>query len=524
MLNKKSGLILLVLTLILTASCKKEFTEIGVNLIGKPHFDGKIYETNQIKIYDQAIPKVLSMATNGIPQSHIPEMSNLPITSLGIYNDDKFGKLNANIISTIEYNPNLRNDLGENIKLLDAKLIIPYFSHIKIENSQKKYLLDSIFGDNPINIKIYESTYFLPTYDPNNNLEELKYFYSNFDFTNYKAGIIGDTINFVTNNTPYYIYKRNDDGSVILDDNGNPEIKDSLGPHLTIKLDTTFFRHKIFDHSSETILTNKFEFKDYFRGIIIEAEGNNTQYIQFPFEKAKILIDYTNETLDDNGTPSDTTDDTTKIIFHELTFNLGKTRINYYQNTLTGYAQNALNNSDLINGDNEIILKGDAGAEGVIKLFSEQELRDLRLKNWLINYAELYLYVDQTQTDQMLAQSERLILYNYDDKKSLPDLYAPENNQSNNYAIFDGTLHTDENGQSYYKFSITRHIRNVINRDSTNVRLGLRVCNGINLPLKTNTVFRDPDAYTPKGVILYGNQAVQPTQKPVLKLYYTKPE
>ena len=522
MLNKKSGLILLVLTLILTASCKKEFTEIGVNLIGKPHFEGKIYETNQIKIYDQAIPKVLSMATNGSPES------NLPITSLGIYKDDKYGTLEANIVSTI--NPDIlkfKDDLGSDIHILGAKMIVPYFSHTEKQNNQEFYVLDSIYGSTRFEIKIHELTYLLESYDPNSNLETKRHFYSDFDFSPYKSTVIGDTVNFLFSPLPYITYQHSDDGSLTLDDDGHPKVKDSLGPHMVIKLDTTFFRHKIFDHSGEDVLTNPDKFKDYFRGLYIDAIANNSgdgSFLGLPFDKAKVIVQYTANVNDDNNTPNDTSDDTIKRVYREITLPLGFIRVNHYQNTLTGYAQNALNNSDLINGDNEIILKGDAGAEGVIKLFSEQELRDLRLKNWLINYAELYLYVDQTQTDQMLAQSERLILYNYDDKKSLPDLYAPENNQSNNYAIFDGTLHTDENGQSYYKFGITRHIRNVINRDSTNVRLGLRVCNGINLPLKTNTVFRDPDAYTPKGVILYGNQAVQPTQKPVLKLYYTKPE
>ncbi len=522
MLNKKSGLIMLVMALILATSCKKEFTEIGVNLIGKPLFEGKLYETQQIIMYDERVPKVFSMAIAGSTDG------NLPVTSLGFYNDDKFGTLEADIVCSVSPDVlNFEEDLGSDIQILDAKLVVPYFSHEEtIDDINYFYVLDSVYGQTRFEIKIHELTYLLDSYDPDSDLKNKQYYYSDFDFSPYKSTVIGDTLDFLFSTSPYITYERNDDGTIQTDDDGEPVIRDSLGPHMVIKLDTTYFRHKIFDHNGEDVLTNSLSFRDYFRGLYIDAISNNNEgfFIQLPFESAKIIIQYTANILNDNLTPDDPSDDTYNRVYKEITLPLGGININHYNNTLSSYAQDALNNSDLINGDPNVVLKGEAGSQGVIKLFTDQELRDLRLKDWLINDASLYLYVNQPETDQMLDQSQRLMLYNYDGQKSLTDIYDIENSADNDYAVFDGTLQTDDDGQAYYRFGITRHMRNVLKNDSTNVRLGVRVCNSVNLPLKTNTVFRDPDASTPTGVILYGNQTIELSKKPVLKIYYTQPE
>jgi len=519
MLNKRFGLILLVMAIILTTSCKKEFTKIGINLIDEPKFEGKLFDNAIVRVYDEAVPKVFTMASNTIKES------NLPVTSLGIYNDDKFGTVEADVVTTIRHDIKLLQDLGDNTKILGAQLVVPYFSHTDMVAGEKAFVLDSVFGTHRFEIKIYELTYLLPTYDPNNNLETPQYYYSDFDFSPFKGDVVGDTIDFNVSTQPYITYKRKEDGTFELDDDGHKIKKDSLGPHMVIKLDTTYFRHKIFDHSGEDVLTDKEHFKDYFRGLYIDAVSDNGEglMMQLPLDKAKMLIQYTYDETDDNDTPNDTSDDTVKTIFKEIKLPLSGTRVNHYDNTLTSYAQNALNNSDLINGDPDVVLKGEAGSQAVIQLFDEQQLRELRQNNWMINDAELYFYVNQDETDEMAEQAKRLILYNYDKQKSLEDIYSPENSEKNDYKVFNGKLEKDDDGNAYYKFGITRHIRNIINKDSTNVKLGLRVCSLIST-LKTKQLFRDPDAYNPKGAILYGNQTATTPKKPVLKIYYTEPK
>jgi len=521
MLNKRNGLIILLIAVMLNISCKKDFTTIGNKMIDKPLFEGKLYQDGLVRIYDQRVEKVMSTGSAGIAGS------NLPIASLGIYKDNKFGTLTADIVSDIMPDAiKFSQEFGDNVKILGAKLLVPYFSHTKVDNGEKIYVLDSIFGSHKFEIKVFEQTYLLPTFDPDTNLENRRHYYSDFDFNPYKSTMIADTIDFNVNNAAYITYQREKDGTFKLDENGEKIVKDSLGPHMIIKLDTTFFRQKIFDHSGEDILSNTERFKDYFRGIYMEAISDNGEglLMQLPFNKAKVLVQYTEEHTDDNGTPNDPSDDTVETVYKELNMKLGNTVVNHYDNNLSSYAQTALNNSDLINGDEEIVLKGEAGSEAVIQLFDEQQLRDLRLSDWMINRAELYFYVDKTATDEMLAQPKRLFLYDYDNENILADLQAPENIPDNDYKEYNGKLETDKDGHQYYKFGITRHIRNVIKLDSTNVKFGLRVTSDVHIPLKVNDIFRDPDAYNPKGVILYGNQTANVGLKPVLKIYYSDPK
>jgi len=522
MLNKRKGLIILIFALILSTSCKKEFTTIGNQLIDTPHFEGKLFDEAKVVIYDQPVDRVFaSQIINDFPH---PSYLNLPYASLGFYNDDKFGLLNAAFATTL--NPDEKDfskDLGDNINILSSKLIIPYFSHTEDE----AYVLDSIYGDSTLDIQIHELTYLLPGYDPDSNLEEKRVFYSDFDFTPYKGTLIGEANAYEINNEPYYIYKRNDDGTFELDDDGEKIVKDSLSPGLVIDLDNNFFQQKIFDHSGEDVLSNTNMFRDYFRGLYIEAleSGETDRFLMLPLDEAKILIEYTYDEVDDNGTPNYPNDDTVETKYNEIEMSFAPPYVNHYQNTLSPEAQTALNNSDIVNGDEKIYIKGDAGAEALVQLFDEQQLRELRESDWMINQAELYIYVDENEAQQMLSNPERLYIYNYDKKYFIDDAITkiyPDNYQ-NNYLTLDGHLKKDDNGQAYYKFGITRHIRNVIKNDSLNARLAIRV-----VPetypdsLKIKDVFLDPDAFLPAGTVLHGNlSAVKP---PVLKIYYTDPK
>jgi hypothetical protein len=236
--------------------------------------------------------------------------------------------------------------------------------------------------------------------------------------------------------------------------------------------------------------------------------------MMMPIEQGFIQVNFTYEQEDDNG-DIDT-------LYKEMKLKLTAPMVNNYVNNLTPEAQTALNNSDMINGDEQIYVKGDAGSEAVIQLFNNQQLHQLRTSDWMINQAELYLYVDKDASEEMLTETKRLFLYDYDNQKPLVDIYAYENTD-NDFNAYDGYLQEDDNGEKYYKFGITRHIRNIIKKDSTNVKLGLRVTDFIKTTLKEKDLFKDPDAYNPSGIILFGNQTVS-GKKPMLKIYYTDPE
>jgi hypothetical protein len=80
---------------------------------------------------------------------------------------------------------------------------------------------------------------------------------------------------------------------------------------------------------------------------------------------------------------------------------------------------------------------------------------------------------------------------------------------------------------------ITNHLRNLINNDSTNVRLGLAVTESINnvafSKLKTpntNAVSAPSmSVANPLGTILYGSHPSVPEEKRLkIQIYYTKPD
>ena len=509
---KRTIIIISITLFIINTSCKKDFTTIGNNLIEQPDFVGKTYDQAQVTIYDQAVEKVFS--------------TNLPLHAIGVYNNDAFGVLKAEFVTTLlpdllKFTP---EGFGNNTKILTAEIRIPYFNREKTENGSKTFETDSIFGSEPMEIKVHEINYLLPSYDPNMNLESLRKYYSDFDFSPYFINTIADTIGFVPDLTPFVEYEFENDGSIKLDDNGDPKVKDTVGPQLIIKLDTTFIRQKILDKSKQDELLSTPAFKDYFRGIYFEIipQNNNGSFIMPDFSKARIFIRYTHDVNNDNGTPNDFTDDFFEPKYEDIKLKFDTTQVNIYQNILKPDMQNALNNSDMINGDENVYIKGDAASQAVVHLFGEQEILDIKNQGWMINKAELYFYVDNTPpgSDDLLPQN--LFLYDKTHHKPLIDFFDDQNINLQN-KIFDGKLKTDDDGNKYYKFNITEHIRNIIEKDSLNVDLGLRV---VTNPLiyAQSTEFKDPDNHNPKGVILFGNQTSVITKKPKLVIKYTKPE
>ena len=107
-----------------------------------------------------------------------------------------------------------------------------------------------------------------------------------------------------------------------------------------------------------------------------------------------------------------------------------------------------------------------------------------------------------------------------------------------NKFIHDGIIQTENvaDGRGArgkrYKVRITNFVRNLINNDSTNVRLGLSVTENINTigfaKLKTPNANLSSapimSVQSPAGTILYGTSPVVPEGKRLkLKIYYTKP-
>jgi hypothetical protein len=126
-------------------------------------------------------------------------------------------------------------------------------------------------------------------------------------------------------------------------------------------------------------------------------------------------------------------------------------------------------------------------------------------------------------------------------KRPLIDYFADlttANSSKYNKFIYSGIIQKDPSKRgTTYKIRITNHIRNLILKDSTNVKLGLVVTESINNPSNVNlfTPFNNGSVTTkfvpamsvvnPLGTILFGsNPSVPSNQRLKLEVYYTKPD
>ena len=206
------------------------------------------------------------------------------------------------------------------------------------------------------------------------------------------------------------------------------------------------------------------------------------------------------------------------------------------QDNPTSEVLTALNGDD--SGQN-IYLKGGLGVISYINLFNEvdghDQLAALQENPWLINEANLTLYVDKEKMDAVGFGDLPSRLYLFDASQVIPlvdfnlDLSSGPN-PTDNKSTFGGFAQYDENGEIIsYKFLITNHLSNIIRNPENynNVRLGLTVSTDyLNIQ---NTIVTDPESFdvpqssinTPLGVILAGPNHDNSDLRLRLEIFYT---
>jgi hypothetical protein len=254
-----------------------------------------------------------------------------------------------------------------------------------------------------------------------------------------------------------------------------------------------------------------------------------------------------------SGTGDDITYETEEDSF---LLRLGGISINTFQNQLNPVIASALENPDMENGEESLYLRGGDGIITVIELFKDvdelkivngelvagengvpDELDEIRINNWLINEANLIFYVDQDKIEGGDAEPERLVIYNLNSSRLLPDFnfdisssIDPINGKTEHLGRLDRG--SDENGD-FYKIRITNFLSDVIRKDTVNAALGLMVSQNVLvtnfLPLKDEQspgIKKVPAAsvVSPQGTILFGNNTSNEEKRLKLQIYYTKPD
>lgn len=500
--------------------CENDFDSIGSDIIGEPGFN--------VDLYDEAEISASNLKINSV------QTNNLPLNLLGVYNDPLYGVQVANVLAQVALSA--ANPTFGNQAVVDSVVLnIPYFySETEADDTGAVvYELDSVYGNSPIALSIEHSNLFLNSFDPESDFQRAQRYYSDMQpqiENNLTGNVVFETNNFVPSPEEVIIFEENAEGE-------QDTIR--LPPRMRLKLSNKFFQERVINKAGSPELTTNNNFQNFLRGFYFQAEplnnSGNLMMLNFRDTDAGITIYYTSEVAD-TGDEDDDGD------LEELVDSRGTFRLNFGQSIVNTFEQDFPD----FNDDN-IYLKGGEGSMAIIDLFSgtdsdndgvSDELEDIRENSWLINEANLIFSVNQ---ERMAAsrEPERIYLYDLNSSRMLADyvfdaqgrLNDPASTSNENHL---GVLQRDEDGNGVsYKVRITNHIRNIVNNDSTNVRLGLVVSHNVNII--NNSAVRDAadsevkriptsSVISPLGTVLHGPSAENEDKRLKLRIYYTEPK
>ena len=557
------------ITIATMISCDKDFNEIGTNIVGgdNDHYLFTKDENATIKAYNQKLGPV---ATH-----------NFPINPLGIYKNPVFGTTTAGFVSQVEMatgsiNRKFNTTVGEFqlLPVIDSVILnVPYYSKfVGTINSEgaRTYELDSIYGqkNSKFKLSVYQSNYFLRDLDPGSQFTEQQVFYNDLQ------EIESQKIPFVLNNSikveenSQFFFDKKEQITTTLSETGEKVIA-RAAPSMRLHLDNNAFYNAIINAPSGKLVSNA-TFKNYFRGLYFNVEdlGNSNTLAMINFSKAVVTVYY----KEDEKTPVLNTNP----VQYTFPRKSKKFELNLIGNTVS-LQSNSNENIDYLTAANssqeasKLYVKGGQGSIAVIDLFGPDsdnngiadEIDQIKANGWLINEANLTFYIDQSKFKdaggipyEYAVEPNRILLYDLNNSTVLLD-YVIDQTQigkspKQNKFVHGGIL-ADENGDflkqiknestgiitnkgSQYKIRLTKHIKNLITKDSTNVRLGLSVTESINTvaftKLKTpiGTIKKVPQmaALSPTGTVLYGTSIPQGdinyAKRLKLEIFYTKPD
>ncbi len=535
------------IAVLLLGSCDKDFNELGTDIVGDDHFGFERYTDATVKAYNQ---KLGSIASN-----------NLPTNLLGFYYNPAFGTTQANFVTQVvldKENPTFNNIDPEDYDIepteIDSVILdIPYYSKLLDTDADghKTYKLDSIYGVNESKFKLslYQSNYYLRDLDPDQSFGERQLFYTDKD-AEINANKIGGRLNDAPlsdenangHENDQFFFDKREHKTVTLDDN-DEVVEARSAPSMRLHLSKTAFTNLLLNAPSGQLLNNS-AFKNYFRGLYFKVEdGNPGQMAMLNFKGGKITV-YYNE--DDETVVNGVT--TYERDYKTLTMSMNGNTVSLLNNSAenTDYLSATANNTDEAT---KLYLKGGQGSIAVIDIFGPDadnngiadEVEAIKANGWLINEANLTFYIDRTaMSDPKTIEPTRIFLYDLNNKRTLVDyIYDLTSNSVDPKLakhVHGGIIETEEveNGRGIkYKVRITNHVRNLIAKDSTNVRLGLSVTESINgvgfskLRTANSTTAAAPNmsVLSPLGTVLYGTNLAAPADKRLkLEIYYTKPD
>lgn len=531
-----------VFVLVLAVACTNDFGDVGTGLVGVVNFETRQTMEIDVVSYTKSIDD--GVQTNALPAG-----------AFGVYKDDVYGESTVSVLTQVSLG-RLNPDFGEDTVIDSVFFTLPYFSTLldTDEDGNSTYELDSIFRNTgPMKLSVYRSNYFLNNLDPSTDFQDPAVYYSN-DIDNF-SGIEGHPLFVIDSFVPV------SDQIIlteleVLDEDAEPDavadtlVKARLVPALRVALDTLYFKETLLEKEGTEMLLNQNNFNDYFRGIYIKAEplDGKGSYIIFDYAAASIVTYYSFTGDDDSAGDGEATDDGVG----SLNLGLGGVQIidlktTYNPEILAAYAQ-----TDTVNGDESVYLKGGAGSIAMIDLFGpdangdeiEDQLEELRSCNVIVNEANLIFYVDQEKVaaGSGIPEPERVFIYDFDNNATLIDgeidqtsgFNGPVGTRVNHLGRIVRETEGEESTPGVsYRIRLTQHINNIINNDSTNVRLALAVTQNVTtlnsaiiggtLDESRENIERLPvgTVLSQESTILHGSESPNETKRLKLRISYT---
>ena len=417
------------------------------------------------------------------------------------------------------------------------------------DSQRKVYEIDSLYGNRKatFDLKVYELTYYLNSFDIQNNFESYAMYYSDQDF--YADGFSGqvlhdDTISLNLEEVPILYYQDDPETTVIETD----EIEYYESPRIRVPLNTEFFQRRVMNFEGLDQLKNTDNFNHHLRGLIVKAENiSDDLYMLLNISGAQVVLEYNYNWYNSQGTAT-LDDDVIERRKKSNSIPLGGITVNHfsYQDS-NQEVQRVISSSSEGLPSNKIFLQG-SRLTSRIKLFTDNEfdldnvISNLASQDIIINEANLIFNIDHSAYDYTHdLLPNRIYLYSYDNGQTIEDYNKDFTIDFNlgsvnaNKYVFGGLLEYDSNNiPKRYKFNITNHVNNIINKDSLNFDLGLVVNSDIE-DVTLRQAFSNPKndklliptsvITSPHSVVLHGSHpkdSANVSKRLILEVLYTK--
>ncbi len=534
-----------VFVLAIAVACTNDFSDVGSGLVGVVNF-----ETNQTSEID--VVSFSKSFDDGV------QTNALPTGAVGFYRDNVYGNSTVSVLTQLTLGRN-NPDFGDETVLDSVLFTLPYFSTLEDtdDDGNSTYTLDSIYRNTgEMKLSVYRSNFFLNNLDPDTDFQDAAVYYSNDidDFNGIEGDLLFEIPDFVPSPEQIILTEPGElPEDADPDEEAEPVVSNRLRPALRVRLDSLYFVQNIIEREGDEVLLNQNNFNDYFRGIYIKAEPINGQgsYFLFDYSQANIEAFYTFEGDDDSAGDGEATNDGVGSI----SFGLGGVQILDIETQYDPEILAAIAASDSTAGDESLYLKGGDGSIALIDLFGpdydndgiEDQLEALRDCNVIINEANLIFYVDQDKVapGSGEAEPERIFIYDFDNNATLLDgeldqttgLNGPVGTRVNHLGRLVRETEGDESSPGVsYRIRLTQHINNIINNDSTNVRLALAVSQNVTtlnsaiiggtLDESRENIKRIPvsTVISQESTILHGSKSPIEDKKLKLRINYTLTE